>query len=81
MVTFFRPSSLWIIDFRFDGRDRRWFKSFRTNIDVKTEATNLLRDLHGSRAQLIEVRLATEAEEIQYVRGEEPKNSFCPIGR
>ena len=81
MVTFFRPSSLWIIDFRFDGRDRRWFKSFRTNIDVKTEATNLLRDLHGSRAQLIEVRLATEAEEIQYVRGEEPKNSFCPISR
>lgn len=81
MATFFRPSALWRIDFRFDGRDRRWFKSFRTDVDVKVEATHLLRDLHGQRAQLVEVRLASEEEETQYVRGEETKNSFCPTGR
>jgi hypothetical protein len=43
--------------------------------------TGLLQDLYGERAQLVEVRTATEDEETQYLRGEEPKNVLCPTGR
>ena len=81
MVTFFKPSSLWIIDFRFDGRDRRWYKSLRNDLDAHAEAKRKLADLHGNRAQLVDVRLATEVEEIEYIRGEQPKKIFCPTGR
>lgn len=81
MVTFFKPSSLWIIDFRFDGRDRRWYKSLRSDLDAHAEAERQLADLHGNRAQLVDVRLATEVEEIEYIRGEQPKKIFCPTGR
>ena len=37
--------------------------------------------LYGDRAQLVAVRQATENEETQYLRGEEPKNVLCPTGR
>ncbi|MBQ1766378.1 MAG: hypothetical protein IIZ92_26245 [Aquincola sp.] len=37
--------------------------------------------LYGDRAQLVEVRQATDDEETQYLRGEEPKNVLCPTGR
>ena len=40
-----------------------------------------LRDLHGTKAGLIGVRRATEAEETAYLRGDEPKNVVCPTGR
>ena len=39
--------------------------------------TTHLRDIHGDRVQRVEVRKATEEEERQYLRGEEPKNSYC----
>jgi hypothetical protein len=81
MATFFKPSSLWVIDYRFDGRDRRWYKSFRSDVDTKAEAQDQLADLHGNRARLTEVRRATDNEERQYVRGEQPKTNFCPTGR
>jgi hypothetical protein len=40
-----------------------------------------LRELYGERAHLVEVRKATEEEESQYLRGEEPKNLLCPTGK
>ena len=81
MSEFFKTSTIWVVDFRYEGRPRRWFKSFGPATDVHGQMTQLLHDLFGKRAQLIEVRRATEDEETQYLRGEEPKNVLCPTGR
>jgi hypothetical protein len=40
-----------------------------------------LRQLYGNGAQRVEVRKAAEEEELQYLRGEGPKNPMCPTGR
>ena len=80
MAEFFKTSTIWVVDFRYDGRARRWFKAFSANDDVLREMANALHDLYGKRAQLVEVRKATEEESLQYLRGEEPKNAYCPTG-
>ena len=69
------------MDFRYDGRPRRWFKVCGPGADVRARMTTLLHDLYGERAKLVDVRMTTEDEETQYLRGEEPKNVFCPTGR
>lgn len=81
MAEYFKTSTTWIVDFRYEGRPRRWFRAFRPDDDVRNEMTTQLHALYGDRAQLVEARVATEAEETQYLRGEEPKNVFCPTGR
>lgn len=81
MSEFFRTSTTWVVDFRYDGRPRRWFKTFGPDDDVAHAMTRLLHDWYGERAKLVEVRRATEDEEGQYLRGTEPKNGMCPTGR
>jgi hypothetical protein len=81
MSDFFKTSTTWVVDFRYEGRPRRWFKAFGPGVDVPGQMKTLLHALYGERVQLVEVRVATEGEETQYLRGEEPKNAFCPIGR
>jgi len=81
MAEFFRTSTIWVVDFLYDGRARRWFKAFAPQDDVRAAMTATLLDLYGDRARLTAVRKATEEEELQYLRGEEPKNSYCPINR
>jgi hypothetical protein len=81
MSAFFKTSTTWVVDFHFEGRPRRWFKAFGPGDDVRNEMTRQLQALYGERAQLIDVRRATEDEETQYLRGEEPKNILCPTGR
>ncbi len=81
MAEFFKTSTIWIVDFRYDGRARRWFKAFGTQDDAAAETAKLLDELYGSRAQLVEVRKASADEELQYLRGEEPQNVMCPTGR
>jgi hypothetical protein len=81
MAEFFKTSTIWVIDFRYEGRPRRWFKAFGLNADVQEQMAAQLRQLYGDRAQLVDVRKATEEEELQYLRGEEPKNPMCPTGR
>jgi hypothetical protein len=78
---FFRTSTTWVVDFRYDGHPRRWFKVFGAGIDALAPMSAELRQLYGDRAQLVEVRRATDEEEAQYLRGEAPKNAFCPTGR
>ena len=78
---FFKVSTTWVVDFRYDGHPRRWFKVFGRSIDVRALMMTELHELYGDRAQLVEVREATEQEEGQYLRGDEPKNAFCPTGR
>lgn len=80
MTEYFKTSTIWVIDFRYDGRARRWFKAFGPDDDVNKIMAAHLRDLYGDRAQLVAVARATEEEERQYLRGEEPKNVYCPTG-
>lgn len=81
MAEFFRTSTTWVIDFRYDGRPRRWFRAFGAGVDVRAEAVELLAGLYGRRARLVDVRPASEDEERQFLRGEEPKVALCPTGR
>jgi hypothetical protein len=78
---FFRTSTTWVVDFRYDGRPRRWFKVFGPGVDVLALMSNELRELYGDRAQVVEVRPATDEEEALYLRGEQPTNTYCPTGR
>jgi hypothetical protein len=48
---FFKTSTTWVVDFRYEGRPRRWFKSFGPAADVHQMMTILLHDLYGERAQ------------------------------
>lgn len=81
MAEFFKTSATWVVDYRYKGRPRRWFRSFAPGADVQAQMRSELQQLYGNHAQIVEVRLATEAEEAQYLRGEEPKNMLCPTGR
>lgn len=81
MAEFFKTSSIWIVDFLYEGRARRWFKAFRPDEDVRESVTATLHDLYGDRVRLVGVRRASEKEELQYVRGDVPKNVMCPTGR
>ncbi len=84
MAEFFKSSTLWVIDFRYQGRARRWFKAFDRSLDasaITTVITEQLRELYADRTQLVAVQPANEEEEAQYLRGEEPKNQYCPTRR
>lgn len=81
MAEFFRTSQVWVVDFRYDGAPRRWFKAFAEGADVATQMRRTLHELHGARAQLVAVRPADADEESQYLRGELPLNAICPTGR
>ncbi|MBX3587038.1 MAG: hypothetical protein KF796_10350 [Ramlibacter sp.] len=81
MPPFFKTSQVWVIEFLFDGRARRWLKAFPQGTDVPAEMARLLEDYYGRRQQLEQVRLATPEEEEQYIRGEVPVNQLCPTGR
>lgn len=81
MAEFFRTSTLWVVDFRYDGSPRRWFRAFAPGTDVAARMAAELEELQGARAQLVGVREATADEESAYLRGDEPKNVMCPTGR
>ncbi|MBT9494826.1 MAG: hypothetical protein IV107_21285 [Paucibacter sp.] len=81
MAEFFKSSTLWVIDFRYLGRARRWFKAFERSLDASAIAASLneeLRELYADRAQLVAIQPANEEQEAQYLRGDEPKNQYCP---
>jgi hypothetical protein len=81
MAAFFKTSTIWIIDFRYEGHPRRWFKAFPPGAAVHDLVVGQLRDLHGSRARLVDLRRASGEEELQYLRGEKPRTALCPTGR
>lgn len=81
MAEFFKTSTIWVVDFRYEGRPRRWFRAFGPGEDVHGGMLTELAQLYGERARLVEVRKATEEEETMYLRGEEPRNVLCPTGR
>ncbi len=81
MTEFFKTSTIWVIDFLYEGRAWRWFRAFGPKADVRELMSTQLHELYGRRARLVDIRKATEEEELQYLRGEEPKNLLCPTGR
>ena len=81
MSEFFKRTHLWVVDFRYEGRPRRWFRAFTAGDDVHEQMTRMLQDLYGRRARLVQVREATDEEERQYLRDEVPGNVLCPTGR
>lgn len=81
MATFFRRSQIWVVEFRYDGHPRRWFKALPQGTDAGSAMRAQLRELYGEHAKLLEVRPATEQEELDYVRGQLPRNLLCPTGR
>jgi hypothetical protein len=81
LAQFFRSSTVWVVDFSYDGHPRRWLKALPSGVDGAAAITAELADLHGKRARVHAVRRATADEELQYIRGELPKNVFCPTGR
>lgn len=77
-----RPSTLWVIDYQYDGRPRRWLQVLDAGRDAHRFADEALRERHEpGRARLVGVRLATPQEELDYVHGDEPRNVYCPTGR
>lgn len=80
-MAFYRNSNTWVIDFRFEGRPRRWFKVFGQGLDPTQQVQEELRALYGNRVQGVGVRAATAEEESRFLRGKEVKNVYCPTGR
>ena len=81
MSRLFRTSRVWVVEFTHDGRSRTWFKAIPQGQDVTAEMTASLRDLYGAHAHLVSVRPATEKEDLDFIRGDVPKNQLCPTGR
>ena len=81
MSEFFKTSTIWTVEFRYDGHPRRWIKAFGPREDVAARMADTLRELFGERVQQLQVRRATPDEEMQYLRGEQPDNMLCPTGR
>lgn len=81
MAELYKTTSVWVIDFRYDGHPRRWLRTYAATVDVPAAAAQELRALHGPRARLVEARRATADEELQYLRGENPVNPVCPTLR
>ena len=81
MATLFRQSRLWVLDFTYDGRSRRWFKALPEGADARAVLQAQLQDLYGKHGRMIQMRPATPEEDAQYVRGTLPHNILCPTGR
>lgn len=77
---FYRQSKVWVVDYLYEGRPRRWFKVLSAELDPAELMQRTLQDWYGDRARLVAVREATDEEERQYLRGEEPRNVYCPTG-
>lgn len=81
MAEFYKASKVWVVDFTYDGRSRRWLKAVPAGSDARAGLEALVNDLYGRRGRVVEVRPATPDEETQYIRGDLPRNLYCPTGR
>lgn len=81
ILEFYRSTALWVVDFTYDGHPRRWLKALPAGTDARSRMEAIVKDLYGSRGHMVEVRPATRDEETQYIRGDLPRNLYCPTGR
>jgi len=63
MAELFRTSTIWVVDFYYQGLPRHWFRAFRPDDQVRATMIAELHDLCGERAKLVDVRPATQEEE------------------
>jgi hypothetical protein len=80
MVTLYRRTRVWAVEYRYEGRTRHWLKALPQDADANAFLRAQLQDLYGRRAELVSVRPATAEEEAAFNRGESPVNPFCPTG-
>ena len=78
---FLKASKTWVVDYQFDGRSRRIYKIYSNEIDANKEVQFMLDDLYGGRAKLVDLRVATDDEERQFLRDEHQRNIMCPTCR
>lgn len=82
VATFYKSTRLWTVDFHYEGSPRRWVTALPSGVeDGRAVFAARLADLYGSRATLLEARLATAEEESQYIAGTLPRNIYCPVLR
>ncbi len=81
MATFFKSSTVWVIDYRYEGRPRQWLKAWPDADDPLARTQALLEELYGGKATLVNLRRATEQEDADYRQGRLPRNAYCPSGR
>jgi hypothetical protein len=63
---------LWVVDYRLDGRPCRWIRALRVVSPPHAFIQEELDELYGPRAELLELRQATDEERIAFIRGEPP---------
>jgi hypothetical protein len=80
-LEFYKTSEVWVVDFTYDGRPRRWLKALPAGGDARARMASLVNELYGQRGHIVQMRPATPEEELQYIRGDLPKNLYCPTGR
>ncbi len=81
MATFFKSSRLWVLEFTYDGRARRWIRPLPEGEDGPAVLRAQIADLYGKHGRVTLVRPATTDEETQYIEGTVPVNILCPTGR
>jgi hypothetical protein len=81
VATFLRNSQVWAVEYQYDGRTRHWLKALPSGTDAERVIGDLLRELYGSHARLVAVRLATDQEDEDFRRGRLPRNAYCPTGK
>ena len=77
----FKANEVWVVDFTYDGRPRRWLKALPAGTQARAAMEAVVEDLYGKRGRVVDVRRATRDEETQYIRGDLPRNLYCPTGR
>lgn len=81
MATFFKTSHLWVVEYTWRGRPRRWFKALPESADGPALLAAELVDIRGPQARVVEIRPATPQEETDYLHDKLPGNILCPTGR
>src|SRR5687768_7248605 len=81
VATFFKSSRLWVLDYTWRGRSRRWYKALPEDADAPALLAAELAEVQGPQARLVTVRQATTQEETEYLQNKLPKNVLCPTGR
>jgi hypothetical protein len=81
MATFFKTSRLWVLDYTWHGRSRRWYKALPEGADAPALLAAELAEVQGPQARLVDVRPATAQQETQYLQDKLPKNMLCLTGR
>jgi hypothetical protein len=81
VAPFYKSSTVWVLDFTYEGRPRRWVKAVPAEEDPRAEFETQIAELYGRRGRVVDVRVATADEESQYLQGTLPKNVMCPTGR